>query len=145
MSTFFKNIPSEDIEKFISFVTESPLNENSKPSEIKQKTGEYYALHFKDLSNDKKLLLKESFEGFSFFDVNNIKPEEVKNEELFKAVMTLSQAKHELIDKLSEHKTRVNFGELKRKASPPLEAYNYTGNNKLNITSSKKSYGLLFE
>lgn len=145
MSTFFKNIPSEDIEKFISFVTESPLDVNSKPAEIKQKIGEFYALHFKARNSVEKLMLKESFENFSFLDADNIKHEAEKTEELFKLMITLSKAKHELIEKLSKHKKPVNFGEFTRKVSPPLEAYNYTGNNKLNITSSKKSYGLLFE
>lgn len=145
MSVTILENKSEDIKNLFSFVMESHLNENSKLAEIKQKVKEFCVKNFDKLENDQKTKLKEEFENFSFFDFNNFSDDTQKTEELFKLMVTLSKVKEEMIVYLSEHKRKINFGKVERKVSPSLEAYDYTGNNKLNISNSKKSYGLLFE
>ncbi|RZJ46461.1 MAG: hypothetical protein EOO19_10335 [Chryseobacterium sp.] len=61
-------------------------------------------------------------------------------------MITVSNFKEKFISNLSnsEHVDEP-IKKLERKVSPSLEAYEYVGNNKLDIDPSERSYGLLFE
>lgn len=135
-----------EIRNLFEFVLNSGLNENSKPRDIKSKVEVYYNENLSDLTLEDKMGLKQQVQHFSFYDVNNFSAGTSKNDELFKLMVTLSKFKAELLAFLSETKTKnMSFGKLKRKVSPPVEAYEYVGNNKLDIIPSERSYGLLFE
>lgn len=96
-------------------------------------------------------LTKENFvqnlNDISFYDISIFNTQKV-NENLFDEMNLLDRFKVALIKLLSE--TGVAFRTyiskpLQRKISPSLSAYDYVGNNELDIVQSNRSYGLLFE
>ena len=85
--------------------------------------------------------------AFSFYDISNYSSVDSIDLDFYNQMNVLSNFKDNLITLLSikgEEKS-ISIGPLIRKISPPIEAYDYVGNNKLNITHSMRSYGLLFE
>lgn len=103
---------------------------------------EFYALEDKETKQE----LVEEIEKFSLYDMSNYEGYEVTA--IPGLIMVLSIFKPEFVRKLtsdSDNKRYMDFGGLKRKVSPPVEAYEYVGNNKLDITPTHRSYGLLFE
>ncbi len=86
-------------------------------------------------------------QDFSFFDTSIYKTENLNDDKLFNLIVVLSNFKGELISNLSGLK-KIKYkeiGKLERQASPPINAYDFIGNNKTDIKYSNKSFGLLFE
>jgi hypothetical protein len=87
-----------------------------------------------------------TLKNYSFYDTS-IYTNVIANNDLFNLIIILSNFKGELLDNLCDTK-RINYkeiGKLERQASPPIQAYEFIGNNKTDIKYSNKSYGLLFE
>lgn len=134
----------EAIRDLLQFISEEQIA-NSKVSVIKTKAGEYISEYLSELDNDKRNEVKQQIQFFSFYDLDNIEYEFSNEKQLFKIIETLSKFKEELLNRLTEKTQAIDFGKLERNVSPPLEAYEYIGNNKLDIKPSGRSYGLLFE
>ncbi|WP_158729004.1 hypothetical protein [Flavobacterium sp. I-STPA6A] len=86
-------------------------------------------------------------QDFSFFDTSIYKTDNLNDDKLFSLIVVLSNFKGELISNLSGLK-KIKYkeiGKLERQASPPINAYDFIGNNKTDIKYSNKSFGLLFE
>lgn len=136
-----------EIRDVFDYVFSKNLDENSKAKDIKSEAVQFVkGIVTGENGAERRLQLRQHVTDFSFYDVNNFTADTEKNEALFKKMVILSRFKEELINILSDNKKKtVKFGKLERKISPPLKAYVYTGNNKLDIAPSKRSYGLLFE
>lgn len=136
----------EEIRDIFDFVSKKNLDEKSKIKDIKSEVAQFVQCIAIHNSEELKLKLKQQVHDFSFYDINNFTQETEKGEVLFKKMVVLSRFKEELMNYLSDQKkNNIKFGKIERKVSPPIQAYNYTGNNKLDINPSKRSYGLLFE
>ena len=86
-------------------------------------------------------------QDFSFFDTSIYKTDNLNDDKLFSLIVVLSNFKGELISNLSGFK-KIKYkeiGKLERQTSPPMNAYDFIGNNKTDIKYSNKSFGLLFE
>lgn len=126
---------SNDIKKVINLLFYNELDENSTEKEIRTVVKEWL---LNNTIND-----IDEFQSYSFFDVDNYIEYE-KNESLFKLMFTLTLIKSCIIEELTE-KYEIDFGPFTRKVSPDLKAYEYTGVSKLDIGTSRRSYGTLFE
>lgn len=139
--------PAEVRDVFDYVLTLSKLDENSKVKDIRSEVAHFLQERPAIIGSPEcKQNLMQQVYHFSFYDLNNFAKETEKGEVLFKKMVILSRFKDELIKRLSDQKKNtIDFGKLERKVSPPLEAYTYTGNNKIDISPSNRSYGLLFE
>lgn len=126
---------SQNIKKVINLLFYNELDENSTEKEIKTVVKEWLLnITINDI---------DEFQSYSFFDINNYVECE-KDESLFKLMFTLTLIKSCIIEELTE-KDDIDFGPITRKVSPDLKAYEYTGVSKLDIGTSRKSYGTIFE
>lgn len=135
-----KDSVDKDIKFIYNFAKKYRLDEYSSVSEIREK-----------IRNDnelKSLKAKKSYidrlNKFSFFDLKNSTYK--KSEEIFDTLSLLTLIKNEIITYLKNKKT--DFSEqniLKRRVSPPLEAFQSVGHNNLDIKPTGRDYGLLFE
>jgi len=99
-----------------------------------------------ELSGQEKDAFISTLQDYSFYDTS-IYTNVTENNDLFDLIIILSNFKGELLNNLCETK-RINYkeiGKLERQASPPIQAYEFIGNNKTDIKYSNKSFGLLFE
>lgn len=97
-------------------------------------------------SPNKKIEIIKVLNDFSFYNYSLYDRDSITDSDLFTIILYLSSIKGELIDGLTNGPDYDNKpGLLQRQASPPVSAYKYVGNNKTDITYSKRSYGLLFE
>lgn len=123
--------------ELVSFVNETINSKNFKAiakNFIKEKVRE-----IKKSRNKTKII--KFLDNFSFYNFELYDQKDISNSELLTYIIYLSNIKGELLDEL----THYNKGLLEKQVSPPLSAYKYVGNNKMDITYSTRSYGLLFE
>ncbi len=144
------NTNSKSIQQLFDYILKSGIYKDFNFSEIDSEVEKYF--HSSKYSTIKSRIerndLIEEFENFSFSDLNNYKYDNNDINTVYKLIIVLSLFKSELIKLLStirEKRLKKNYGALKRKVSPPLEAYDYVGNNKLDIEPTDLEYGLLFE
>lgn len=101
---------------------------------------------YEELKNQDKGVFSADLQSFSFYDISNYKYKEMQEEKFFELIVILSDFKSDLLNRLlGVKKINKNKGKLQRQVSPPLQAYQYIGNNKTDIKYSDKSFGLLFE
>ncbi|PPZ90524.1 hypothetical protein C3729_12975 [Cloacibacterium normanense] len=130
----------KDIKFIYTFAKTNGLDEYSSVSEIREK-----------IRNDKKLNSipsKKSYinklNRFSFFDPSNVKYK--KSEDAYDILSLLTLIKNEIITYLNNKKTDFSKQNiLRRRVSPPLEAFKSVGHNNLDIKPTGRDYGLLFE
>ena len=138
--------PNQIMEKLFDFILKEDLVTNFDLGKIKMKANDFYEEFYADFNMDDKKKLVEEIEKFSLYDLSNYDSADIKI--VSKLIMTLSVFKSEFVRLLtlgSGNKRYMDFGGLSRKVSPPVEAYEYMGNNKLDINPTHRSYGLLFE
>lgn len=131
-----------------NFVLNEKLYMQSDLLKIETKVASFYSSEYDSYDKDEIEQALNSIESFSFYDIDNYIVENNDNDSLLTLISILSKFKSELISKLtsnSEDRMYMDFGGLERKASPNMETYEYVGNNKLDITPTHRSYGLLFE
>jgi len=147
MSKLSPKIESIQImDELFEFIMKEKLVDNFDSDLIKSKAAEFYGDRYAQiLPNMKKKVIK-AVENFSLYDLSNYKS--FDRDVVPSLVMTLSVFKSAFIRKLingKDNKKYMDFGSLEKKASPPVEAYEYVGNNKLDISPTNRSHGLLFE
>lgn len=130
----------KDIKFIYTFAKNNGLDEYSSVSEIREKIRNDKRL--RSISSKKSYINK--LNSFSFFDQNNVYYK--KTEDIFDVLSMLTLIKNEIITYLKNKK--VDFSNqtiLKRRTSPPLEAFRSVGHNNLDIKPTGRDYGLLFE
>jgi hypothetical protein len=104
------------------------------------------------ISQDDKL--KESFvldrETYSFYKLENYEQGNMSSHDFWIAIMHLHYWHYELFlevfsEERAKEKVLAEYYKIERQVSPPLSAYKMVPFNKMDITHSNKSYGLLFE
>ena len=107
----------------------------------------FFDIYYPNMDITLKEEIKSELTSISFYDLSNYK-NGVIDFNLYNQINLLSAFRNALIFHLdgSKRRTTVLLKEpLIRKVSPPLEAYEFSGNNKIDITHSDRSYGLLYE
>lgn len=139
--TLSENKPQEIISLF-NFFMGNIFNQTPKKVNFKAKA----KIFFNNKNESEKAKIKDELKALSFYDVNNYSVKLQQSEdEIFELMQSLSKFREELLNDLNVQEVKINFEPIERKVSPSLEAYEYVGMNKLDITPSDRSYGLLFE
>lgn len=123
------------------------LKDNTSPSKVKSKAISYYSSKLHSKSKRDKNELANTLQKFSFYDNDNYVNEFEINHTIFLKLEILSMFK-DCLQEMLQSPSEVDLlkvGPLTRAVSPPKEAYEYIGHNKLDITHSTSSYGFLFE
>jgi len=130
-----------------------------KTREIQEKGDVYINSVIKDLEDNMSYTIKpyshkdnpdsESNKYLNFI-TNLKKNNQISDTNFFRYFMLPSNIKTTLLENLSPEWKAFSvemekYGKFERQVSPPLSAYKYTSFNKMDITYSNKSYGLLFE
>lgn len=123
----------EHMSNIVNLVNDKNLNHKTLPSEIQEIAEEFIA---------GKEITRKEMNSYSFFNIDNFEAEE--SDETREFMFTCHRLAHNIYDLLPKEKDKIDFGELNRKISPPLEAYEYKSHNKY-VKGSGRSYGLLFE
>ncbi|MFC0604579.1 hypothetical protein [Winogradskyella pulchriflava] len=132
--------------ELIDYILKEDLVNKFDLNTIKDSANSFYENFYASKHRKTKQKLVEEIEKFSLYDMSNYNGYETAI--IPNLIMVLSIFKPEFVRKLtsnSDNKKYMDFGGLKRKVSPPVEAYEYVGNNKLDISPTHRSYGLLFE
>lgn len=128
----------EEIKSLVDFVTLNHLNDYTTLSEMRNKIKSQYSAEFSDLENPAKEDFMRKLEDFSFYTLD------VK--EADRSMMnTLSRFRDEVLIFIKKGFDNKTSYQLKRQISPPLEAYNNVGHNKLNLKPTGRGFGLTFE
>jgi hypothetical protein len=135
-----------DVKKMFDFVIRKNYDEFVSLPELRKDVSFYLTKNLNSL-NKKNIQQIEQFtihlKAFNFFDRSNY---EAFDRIDYTTMNILSNFKDELINQIEYTYLDTNKErKLERLVSPPLEAYEFVGHNKINITSSKESFGLLFE
>lgn len=141
-----KNNKNYIMRKMFDYILEKKLVDTFDLNKIKSEANDFYNKFYASKSKETKKELILEIEKFSIYDTSNYEGFDSKT--ISGLIIVLSIFKPEFVRKLAlntNNKRYMDFGELKRKVSPPIEAYEYVGNNKLDITPTHRSYGLLFE
>ena len=135
-----KKTVDNDIKLIYNFAKKNKLDEYSSVSEIREKIRNDEEL--RHLSSRNSHIIK--LNNFSFFDQNNVKYK--KTEDVYDILSLLTLIKNEIITYLNNKKTDFSKQNiLRRRVSPPLEAFKSVGHNNLDIKPTGRDYGLLFE
>lgn len=132
---------SLEIQELYKFAIENNFNEFTTLSDIRKKLKEKnFNPSFTSFDEYSKTL-----NNFSYFDKKNYIIKDASYD-TYDISNLLKQIKEEVLYYI-DPKTPKNFSGyiLERQVSPPLEAFERVGNNKLNIKPSGRDYGLLFE
>lgn len=98
--------------------------------------------------------LKESFifdrKAYSFYNLKNYEQGNISSHDFWTAIMWLHYWHYELFlevfpEERAKEKALAEYYKIERQISPPLSAYKMVPFNKMDITYSDKSYGLIFE
>jgi len=123
------------------------LKSNSRSNIKKSRAEAFFNENFASYKPKAKKKIVDDLTVFSFYDISNYSGVKNVDSVLYTQMEVLTNFKYDLISFLTgdvkEESTPIT--PFVHKVSPPLQAYDYVGNNKLNITHSKRSYGLLFE
>lgn len=104
------------------------------------------------INGDNKL--KESFildrKNYSFYKIENYEQGDMSSHDFWIAIMHLHHwyveiAMETFPEEKAEEERRAEYYKMVRQVSPPLSAYKMVPFNKMDITYSDKSYGLLYE
>jgi|GEM_PF-4110772 len=129
-----------EIQNLYDFALQNDFDEFTTLSHIKKKIKESFAMPEIDFNQYSKIL-----NGFSFFDKSNYDIEDGITD-IYEISNLLNQIKEEVLYYFDPATPKEFSGYiLKRLVSPPLEAFQMVGNNKLNFKPSGRDYGLLFE
>lgn len=137
---------SQIMNKLFDYILKEDLVNKFDLNIIKNSANSFYEEFYASEDLTTKQGLVAEIEEFSLYDMSNY--EGYNTGIIPSLIMVLSIFKPEFVRKLtlnSDNKKYMDFGGLKRKVSPPVEAYEYIGNNKLDISPTHRSYGLLFE
>lgn len=142
------DMPEGIISEILSFV-ESNLKLSTIESEIMSFIHKTYEKIISMDDTDRQNAI-DKLENYSVYDLQIYNRKDYSNHEIYRFMMWCSMIKHALkIDLVPGYKEEFekfeSYGKLERQISPPLEAYEWKSFNKMNITHSDKSYGLLFE
>ncbi|REE24714.1 hypothetical protein DFQ09_10318 [Winogradskyella pacifica] len=126
------------------YIIEKELVNNFDLISIKNSAKDFYEDFYASKDRSVKKQIVSQIEKFSLYDMSNY--EAYQASVIPGLIMAISIFKPALVRELTsrDNKRYMHFGDLKREVSPPIEAYEYVGNNKLDITPTHKSYGLLF-
>ncbi len=127
----------------------------SQAPKIKSLAASYYGGVYKKNSLEEHKRIGEEIESIHFdvfspnllFKLLDGSPSHTDSSHVLQAYLTLHSFSYNVMSLVVSNysKAHFDFGPLERKVSPPLEAYEYTGVSKLDITPTHRSYGLLFE
>jgi ribosomal protein S8 len=137
---------SQVIEKLFDFILKEGLVKKFNLKEIKLKANDFYEELYALKGETEKQQVVEEIESFSLYDISNYNSLNVEN--IPSLIMTISVFKTEFIRIMTlgtDDMRYMDFGGLKRQVSPPALAYNYIGNNKLDINPTNRSHGFLYE
>jgi hypothetical protein len=121
---------------------------------IKNMNSEYFmtlVLQFLQQNVDKLTGKQNEIDGLkelNFYRMPQYDFEESSNKEILAVILSCAHIQSDILiglgfeDQDGKYK---DFGKMERQISPPVEAYKYVPFNKMKITESRKSYGLLFE
>lgn len=136
---------NSDIKFILDFAKQNSIDEYSSVSDIREMIRQCSFLKFKD--KGRKEIFIENTEGFNFFNKDNYYnlPNYIITSyyDLFSTLMLILM---EVLNFLkTEGKDFRNENILRRRVSPPLEAFKKVNHNNLDIKPTGRDYGLLFE
>jgi|SRR6218665_1774868 len=132
---------SPEIQELYKFALENNFDEFTTLSQIRNKLREkQFHPSFNNFEEYSKKLNE-----FAFFDEKHYILKDTSYD-IYDISNLLKQIKEEVLYYINPNTPKHFSGYiLERQVSPPLEAFERVGNNKLNIKPSGRDYGLLFE
>lgn len=128
----------QEIESLVGFVKNNHLDDYTTLSEMRDKIEGQYVSDILNLEITDKRDYMRKLEGYSFYAL--------ERQDIDHTMMnTLSRFRDEVLMVIKRSLGEKTSYQLKRQVSPPLEAFNDVGHNKLNLKPTGKGFGLSFE